>query len=145
VKQARASDQGSAILEFLVIGVLVLVPVLYVLLTLLRVESAAMASTQAVREAGRAFMMSDTEEQGRRASQAAVALAMADQGFAVPPSALRITCASACLTPGSALHFHLEWTVDLPWLPPPFGGDGRGFPISIDYELQSDVYRGQPG
>jgi len=144
MRQLRGADQGSAILEFLVVGLLILVPLLYVLLTVLRVESAAMASTQAVREAGRAFMMSDTQEQGRRAAQAAVALAMADHGLAVPASALRITCAPACLTPGSVLHFHLDWTVDLPWLPPPLGGRDRGFPISVDYELQSDAYRALP-
>ena len=60
MRRRAFEDQGSAVLEFLIIGLLVLVPLLYVLLTVLRVESAVMASTQAVREAGRAFMMADS-------------------------------------------------------------------------------------
>jgi len=134
-------DRGSAVLEFLIIGVLVLVPLLYALLTLLRLESAAMASTQAVREAARAFMMADSEAEGRTASQDAVALAMSDQGFVIPASALTIRCSPECLVPGSVLHFHLDWTVELPWLPPPFSSTDGGLPITVDYDLESDAYR----
>jgi hypothetical protein len=123
------NEDGSAILEFLIIGVLVLVPLLYIMLTVLRVESAVMASTQAAREAGRAFMMADST------------VAMSDQGFEMPESALSITCSQACLSPASTAHVRIDWRVELPWVPTFLIGDEQGYPITVDSELRVDSYR----
>jgi hypothetical protein len=139
----QSSDAGSAILEFLVIGVLVLMPLLYLLLTILRVESAVMATTQAVREAGRAFVTSDSASQGRTDAAIAAQLAMADQGFDLPQSALRITCRTICLVPGSTVHVQLAWRVDLPWLPPFLAEQELGYPITVESDLRVDSYRSE--
>lgn len=137
----RSDERGSAVLEFLIVGVAVLVPLLYVLLTVLRVEAAVMASTQAVREAGRAFTMADSQGEGQRNAQAAARLALSDQGFALPPNALKVTCRPACLRPSSSAQVHLEWRVDLPWVPGNVGGHELGYPITVDSELRIDSYR----
>ncbi len=141
MKVHHSKDRGSAILEFLIIGVLVLVPLLYVLITVLRVESAVMASTQAVREAGRAFMMADSASEGRRNAQTAARLALSDQGFELPATSLSITCADICLSPSSSTRVRLEWRVDLPWIPSTLGGQDLGYPITVDSELRVDSYR----
>lgn len=135
------SDSGTAIVEFLVVGILILVPLLYATLMIVRVESAAMASTQAVREASRAFMMADVASQGLRDARVASNLALADQGFQVSEDALRISCTNRCLTPESQLHVRLSWNVDLPWLPPPFSNYIDGYPISAEQDLVIDTYR----
>ncbi len=135
------SDQGAAIIEFLVVGVLVLVPLLYGALTITRVEAAALASTQAVREVGRVLMMADTEGQGRRAADAAVDLAFEDQGFAAPSNALNIDCSPRCLAPGSTVRVRVSWRIELPWLPQPLGGWMRGYPISAERVFRVDAYR----
>ncbi|MDO8732268.1 MAG: pilus assembly protein [Actinomycetota bacterium] len=141
MKRRISAEHGSAILEFLIIGVLVLVPLLYITLTVLRVESAVFASTQAVREAARAFMMADSPTQGRYAAIAAARLAMSDQGFDMPDSALTISCNELCLSPGSATHLRLDWRVDLPWVPPLVEGERLGYPISVDSDVRVDSYR----
>lgn len=141
MRYPQSRESGSAVLEFLIIGVLVLVPLLYALLTVLRVESAMMASTQAVREAGRAFVLSDTATQGRQSALTAARLALADQGFVLPEAALRITCIGACLAPGTTAHIRLDWRVDLPWVPPFALDDAGGYPITVDSELRVDSYR----
>ncbi len=141
MKRKQAAESGSAVLEFLIIGVLVLVPLLYVLLTVLRVESAVMASTQAVREAGRAFMMSDSLSQARLNAEMAASVAMSDQGFELPATALSITCVGVCLSPASSAHVRLKWQVDLPWFPATLGGLNPGYPITVDSELRMDSYR----
>lgn len=145
MKRELSTDNGSAILEFLIIGVLVLVPLLYVLLTALRIESAVMASTQAVREAGRAFMMSDSLLEAKQNAQTAARLAMSDQGFELPTTALSITCSGSCLSPSSSTHVRLEWLVDLPWLPTTFGSQQLGYPVTVDSELRMDSYRSDVG
>ena len=138
----QSDERGSAILEFLIIGLLVLVPLLYVVLTIMRVESAVMASTQAVREAGRAFVMSDSPQEGLRSAETAARVALRDQGFELPASALSITCSATCLAPSSSAHLHLQWRVDLPWLPAAVDG-GPGYPITADSELRADTYRSE--
>ncbi len=137
---ARA-DAGTAVVEFIFVGVLLLIPILYATLMVMRVEAAAMASTQAVREAARAFMMSDTREQGMRQAQLASQSAMQDQGFTLKADELRIDCSSRCLEPGSPIRVALDWRVNLPWLPSPIASWVHGFPISAEQSLTVDSYR----
>jgi len=54
-------DSGRAIVEFLVVGLLLLVPVVYFVVALSRVQAAAFAVSTASREAGRAFTTADRE------------------------------------------------------------------------------------
>jgi hypothetical protein len=139
-------DEGSAIVEFLIIGVGVLVPMVYIVQCAMTVHAAALASTQAVREAGRAFSTSASEAQGRQRAAIAGRLAFADQGMALPPDGLRITCPDGpCLAPGSVAEITLDWRVPLPWLPASWTGRGRGaIPISAVQRVPIDDYRGSP-
>lgn len=137
------SDRGSAVIEFIVIAVLVLVPMCYVVLSVMRVQAATFASTQAVREAGRAFSMADTPDAGFAAARMAARLAFEDQGFEDPGEHMRIACApSACLAPGSTVQVRLDWQVPLPWLPASLAtGRAAAVPISARHESAVDVYR----
>ena len=138
-----ASDRGSAVTEFLVIGVLVLVPISYIVMSVMRVQAAAFASSQAAREAGRAFVTSESGAHGQQRAEVAARLAFADQGFELPASALRITCGgSDCLAPGGVVSIDLDWAVDLPWIPSSLAG-GRSFsvPIRAVHEVPVDAFR----
>lgn len=140
------SDQGSAVIEFIVIGVCVLVPMLYIVQCAMAVHAAALASNQAVREAGRAFSLAVDESSGRSRAAVAVRLAFADQGVALPPGALQVTCPDGpCLSPGSTVHVSLAWSVPLPWLPADWSGHGRAsIPISAQLRMPIDDFRGSP-
>ncbi|MSZ41305.1 MAG: pilus assembly protein, partial [Actinobacteria bacterium] len=80
LRKSMNNEAGTAVVEFIFIGVLLLVPILYATLMVMRIEAAAMASTHAVREAARAFMMADTRTQGLQQARLASAAAMSDQG-----------------------------------------------------------------
>jgi hypothetical protein len=125
----------------------VLVPLVYVVECAMTVQAAALASSQAVREAGRAFSTSSVELVGRQRAAAAARLAFADQGLSLPPGALRLACPGApCLSPGSAVDVSLDWQVPLPWLPESWAGRGRAsLPISASMRVPVDDYRGSPG
>ena len=112
-------DTGSAVVEFVTLGVLMLVPLVYLVLTLARVQAAAFAADGAARAAARAFVRSDDEARGRALALAAVRLALRDQGFDDDPStAGRVTCtASPCLTPQARVRIEVEVQVVLPGLP----------------------------
>ena len=65
------ADRGSAAIEFIVLGVGLLVPLVYLASAAATVQAAAFASAQAAREAGRAFSSSATPAQGRQRAVAA--------------------------------------------------------------------------
>jgi hypothetical protein len=130
------------VLEFIVIGVLVLVPMAYVVMSVMRVQAATMASTQAVREAARAYATSDSVAQGRAAALTAAQVAFEDQGFVLPESALRVSCLGSCLAPGSSIHVDLDWHVDLPWMPASLSeGRSTSVPIEAVHTARVDTFR----
>ena len=122
LRRLKGSDDGSASLEFVVLGVLLLVPLAYLLITVFAVQSAAYGVSAASREAGRAYVQTPTgSEPGPRAFAAAM-VALRDHGIELEPDQLSITCsADPCLTPGAVVSVRVDVTVVLPWVPELFG------------------------
>ena len=136
------SDSGSAVVEFVVLVVLVIVPVVYVVLGAMRVQAGAYAVTQAAREAGRAFVQSNTSSEGVRSARLATSLALADQGFDARPDSLIIDCDGACLAPGSQVRVSVSLKVKLPFLPESLAESTVGsIRVSADHVVPVDEYR----
>ncbi len=112
-------DGGSAVVEFVALGLLLLLPVVYLVLVLGRVQAASYASQGAARTAARAVVVAADEATGRRTAVAAVAVALADHGFEDDPAAaLRLDCsATPCLTPGATVTTAVTVDVVLPGVP----------------------------
>jgi hypothetical protein len=112
-------DDGSAVVEFVTLGVLMLLPVMYLVLTLGRVQAAAYATDGSARAAARAVVTAPTEQDGMAAAVAAVRLGLLDQGFDTnPDAALTVRCsAPACLTPTARVQAQVSVDVVLPGVP----------------------------
>ncbi|PVU82054.1 pilus assembly protein TadE [Cellulomonas sp. WB94] len=113
-------DAGNAIVEFLAVTVLLLIPVLYLVLLLGRLQAATFAADGAAGEAGRAYTEASTIDVGSARAVAAVALALRDQGFedVDPASSLKLECSSVpCLQPGSDVAATVRFAVRLPFVP----------------------------
>lgn len=119
LRAAGDPDRGSAVVEFLGVSLLLLVPIVYLVLTLAQVQAAAFAAEGAAREAGRLVARAGTLEEGASAARFAVELAFEDQGLEVDGAeSLRITCAEEpCLTPGARVVVDVSTSVDLPLVP----------------------------
>lgn len=111
----QSGDDGNAIVEFLGVALLLLVPVVYLALTLGQLQATTFAVDGAAREAARAVVGApDAETAGRRAL-AAVALALADQGVdADPETATTVTCDPGCLEPGATVTVEVVAQAPLP-------------------------------
>lgn len=140
----RRGDTGSAVVEFIVIAAAALVPLVYVVQCILVAHSAVLASTQAAREAARAFSMSTTPTAGRQAAEAAARLAFSDQGLTLPAGALKVTCVGSCLAPGSAVAVDLDWRVPLPWVPDSWAAAGS-IPVTTSQRVLIDDFRSAQG
>ena len=140
----RAPDRGSAVVEFILLVVLVIVPIAYLVAAAMRVQAGAFAVTAAAREAARAYATADSPAAGTAAARAAVDLALADQGFSAGPSTLQVTCGGGnCLAPGSTVLVEVEVRVRLPFLPGSLGDATPGaVPVRAEHATPVDVYRG---
>lgn len=136
-------DDGSATLEFIVVVVGLLVPLVYMTITVGAIHRAHAAAGHAVREAARIFMQADSPASGQLAARAAATLAFDDHGVEPPADALRITCEGGCLTPGSRVHVDMDWVMPLPWIPASLEGD-VGWPIRDSQTLVIDSFRSDP-
>ncbi len=112
-------DGGNAIVEFVYLAVLLMVPLVYVLLTVFRVQAAAFAVSSAAREAGRVYATSDSLADAPARAYAAARIVMADSRLELAPSQLAISCSpDPCgLQPGSQVNVVLTYQVALPLVP----------------------------
>jgi hypothetical protein len=119
VLDRSGSDDGSALVEFVFLAVVMLVPIVYLIVTLARIQAGTLAVEQGSREAGRVFVTAPDAKSGLSRARVAAALAYRDQGFA-PPSGqqLAVACSSTpCLSPGTRVSVRTELTVVLPGVP----------------------------
>ncbi len=116
----RRDDLGSALVELTWLGLLLLIPLVYVVITIVTLQRSAYGATEAAGAAGRAFVLSpDSATAHARAVQAAQ-IAMRDQGVSLSPSDVVIVChptPQSCLQPGSTVEVDLDLKVALPLMP----------------------------
>lgn len=114
-------DGGSAVVEFVSLAVLLMIPVVYLVLTVGRVQAAAFAVEGASREAARSVATAPDDDVGERRAATAVALALSDQGFGRagdPAPAVDVTCSQQpCTTPETLVRVTVEVEVVLPAVP----------------------------
>lgn len=112
-------DEGSAIVEFVMLGTLLLLPVVYLIVAMARIQAAGYAAESSARAAARAMASADDDGSGRRAAAVAVGLGLSDQGFDIDPAqALHLTCAARpCLTPEARISATVTVDVRLPGVP----------------------------
>ena len=137
-------DDGSAVVEFTWLAVLLMIPLVYVVLAALSVQRAAFASTTAAREAARAYATAGSDAEGEQRAEAAVALAMHDQGVTWSPHGRVIDCGSCTFAPGSTFTVDLRTVVALPFVPGWLCGDRcvAGIPVSAHHRERIDCFAG---
>jgi hypothetical protein len=122
-------EQGSAVVEFVSLGVLLMVPLVYLVLAMARVQAASFAADGSARAAARAYVTAPDEREAERRSTLAVGLGLRDQGFEAADGSVTIDCGRArCLTPGARIVARVTVDVVLPGIP-------RGLGHSLSTEV----------
>lgn len=124
LRRVRSEESGNAIVEFLAVTLVLLLPLVYLVLTLGRVQAAAFAAEAAARESGRVLSQAQELSEGLAQAHTAVALAFDDHGIEVDPStALGLVCSDdPCLSPGGQITVEVSAVVSLPLVPAFFDG-----------------------
>ena len=137
-------DSGRAIVEFLVVGLLVLVSVVYFVVTLSRVQAAAFAASTASREAGRAFTTATTEDDAYVRGGAAARISFEDYDFGADGT-VGLSCdGSPCLRPEGRVEAVATVRVRLPLIPELLSGTIPAvLPVSATHVATVDRFRGR--
>ncbi|MBF4993640.1 hypothetical protein ITX31_05895 [Arthrobacter gandavensis] len=110
-----SNEDGSAAVEFVFLGVLLLVPLVYLILTAGQVQGAAYAMVGAAEHAAKVYAASSPEDGPDGQARAAAELALADFGFDPGVLELQITCSPECGVPGSTVSVTAAMNVPLPF------------------------------
>ena len=141
------AEDGSAVVEFVFVAVLVLVPLIYLIVAVATVQRSQLAVTQAAREAGRAFATSDGTADAPNRVRAAVRLAVENQGLPADVAVRFVAVGASCdaapvvpvLTPDAAFTVCVTRHVALPAVPRVVAG--RGITTVGRYDVHVDDYR----
>ena len=91
---------------------------------------------------GRAYVGASSTAEAELRAEAAARLALADQGLALAPGDLRVSCASdPCLTPGGVVTVTLETRVALPWVPVLGDRPAASVAVSARHDAVVDAFR----
>ena len=139
------SDDGSALVETIVVIAVLLLPLVWVATALLRVEAASYAARQAAREAARTYVTSSSSAAGAARANAAARIAYADQGVPAGTTSTSLSCtANPCLTPGASVSASSRATVALPFVPKWLAGAANlQVTVSSSHEQKVEQYGGR--
>jgi len=114
-------ESGSASLEFVSAGLILLLPLVYLVLTMAAIQGAALATEGAARQAVRVFVQAQTSAQAEAQAQRAVEFALADYGLSGSDARVDVRCAphpNDCLTRRGRVTVTVAAFVPLPLVPP---------------------------
>jgi hypothetical protein len=143
VSRRDRGESGTALVEFVWLAILLIVPLLYIVLAAFDTQRAAYAASSAARSAGRAFVTAPDQASGYARAEAAVRLAYRDQGIESQPD-VRISCRPDprnCLSPGSVVRAEIGSSVDLPLMPAALGSNTPRIHVDSEHEAPYGTFR----
>jgi Flp pilus assembly protein TadG len=140
-------DSGTAVIEFVFVAVLIMVPLVYLIAAVATVQRSELAVAQAAREAGRAFATSDTAADAPARVRAAVRIALADQGLPDNAAVRFVGAGASCtapaispvLAPGAEFTVCVTRHLSVPAVPSVLAG--RGIVTVGQYVVHVDDFR----
>lgn len=129
----RDDDAGTAIIEFVFVAVIVMVPLIYLIIAVASVQRSELAVSQAAREAGRAFATAAGPGEGLARANAALHIALQDQGLPDDAELRFVRAAGSCtadpavtptLAPGAQFTVCVTRHAGIPAVPRFLTGDG---------------------
>ncbi|WP_245723741.1 TadE family protein [Paramicrobacterium humi] len=114
-------ERGSASLEFITAGLILLVPLVYLVIALAALQGGSLAATGAARQAARVFVLAEDFDQAAARVHDAVAVSLADFGLSTETADVAIRCnagaGEACLARDEIVTVTVRVSVPLPLVP----------------------------
>lgn len=143
----RRDERGSGLVEFIWLGIVLLLPLVWILLSVLAVQRGAFAVSGAARAAGRAYVLASNDAEGDARARAAAAQALADQGLAGSAFDLTVSCTPYppdCHSGTSVVTVRVASSVRLPMLPLILGSAAPSFALDATEVMPVGQYQEIP-
>jgi hypothetical protein len=130
-------EDGSASLEFLTAGLLLLLPLVYLVLSVSVIQAAALAVEGAARQGARVFVQGADAADAQQSAIRAVDFALADHGIEPGSASISVVCQprpAVCLTRQGFVTVAVSVSVPLPLVPVVLEGD---FPLAVTVDAQA--------
>lgn len=140
-------ERGSGLIEFVWLGLILLVPLVYVVVSVFAAQRGAFATTSAARAAGRAYVLAPTDAAGVAQAEAAARQAYADQGLPGDDVTLEVSCdpmPGHCHRGGSVVTVVVRSRVALPLLPSILGHGAPGIALDASFVVPVGQYQEAP-
>ncbi|MEJ1088311.1 TadE family protein [Microbacterium sp. Mu-80] len=142
-RRMLTDETGSAALEFIVVGVLLLVPLVYLVLTLGAVQEQTLGAEAAARHTARVIGQAPDADAAASAGDAVLASVVREYGMDPDAVDVGISCrpaTSRCPDAGATVIVTVRTSVSLPFMPPLFGLD-RIAAIPVEAQSAQKVSR----
>ena len=116
--EGNTNEQGSAVVEFTFLALILMVPLVYFVITVGQIQGGSFAVVGAADQAAKVYVAQPDAASARAAAEQAVAIALADFGHGPGQANLAIACDPAdCQAAGTAVTTTVNLSVPLPFIP----------------------------
>lgn len=116
------AERGSAVLEFILVGLVLLVPLIYLIVALGLIQGQSLGAEAAARHVARAVSTAENADDARQRAEAVLAAVSEEYGLDDVEFSIVCTPSGAtCPRAGATLHVTVRTTVTLPLVPPVLG------------------------
>jgi hypothetical protein len=144
LRRRRDDEAGTALVELIWLGLLLLVPLVYIMWSVFDAQRGAFGASSASRAAGRAFVLAPDQATAYDRAEQAFDVALADQGVDAGDADLTITCdpePRECLTAGSVITVEVVVRQPLPLVPSALGSSAPSVRLSSTHVEPYGTYR----
>jgi Flp pilus assembly protein TadG len=128
----RRDERGSALVELSWLGILLILPMLWIVMSVFEVQRGAFGVAAAARAAARAYALAPDDPTGLLRAREAARIALADQGLDDVRPAVGVSCTpypGDCHQGTSVITVSVHSRVVLPLMPAALGGDRPSFAL----------------
>ncbi|WP_435769739.1 hypothetical protein [Nocardioides sp. SYSU DS0651] len=140
----RRTERGSGLVEMVWLSLLLLLPLLWIVLSVFEVQRGSFGVSGAARAAARAYALAPNDVAGEQRAEAVARQALADQGLTAAPLRVTVTCTpypADCHSGTSVITVRVHSAVRLPLLPDVLGGGAPTFRLSAEHTVPIGRYR----
>ncbi|HWJ65587.1 MAG TPA: hypothetical protein VNT31_02830 [Nocardioides sp.] len=140
----RRDQRGSGLVEIVWMSIILLLPLLWIVLSVFEVQRGSFGVSGAARAAARAYALAPNDLVGEQRAAAVARQALADQGLRDVPVSVSVTCTPYprnCHSGTSVIRVRIDTAVTLPLLPDVLGSGSPTFRLSADHSVPIGRYQ----
>lgn len=139
----RRDEEGSALVELSWLAIILLVPLIWIVISVFEVQQGAFATSAAARAAGRAYALAPDDATGAARADAVARQVLADQGTPGQEAAVTVSCDAPgdnCHVGTSVITVRVESAVHLPFFPSIFDKAAASFALDATHSVPIGQY-----